>query len=186
MSSAVVTISHDARMAERTLDLLLAKSSKANKVLLKDPHAATHSSWHLWLPAHFNTSLDLRFIWRQQTKSKEVVRKWKEWSQGSSFCFNEGAMIYDRDVSGLETWGEKLDAIGFYVVIGPSMPATSQPGRNSNAEDSNSAIRNPGSVNFKIYTPTSNHGSVIAEEHTVTQDQFVRYAITGKLPQING
>jgi len=180
VSSAVVTISHDARMAEETLDLLLAKSSKAGKVLLKDPHAATHPSWHLWLPAHFNTSLDLQFTWRQQTRNKEVVRKWKEWSQGSSFCFNEGAIIYDRDVTGLETWGEKLDAIDFYVVIGPSRPVTLRPGSNFSTEAADSANRDPGSVNFKIYIPTSNHGSVIAQEHTVTQDYFVRYAILGK------
>jgi hypothetical protein len=168
-------------MAERTLDLLLVQDSEASKVLLKDPHAATHSSWHLWLPPHFNASLDLRFIWRQQVKNKEIVSKWKEWSQGSSFCFNEGAIIYDRDVSGLETWGEKLDTIDFYVVIGHSKPAISQPGRDLSLEDSNSTNRNQGSVNIKIYMPTSDHGSVLSGEYTVTQEQFVLYAISGRL-----
>lgn len=168
-------------MAEENLDLLLSKSGKAGKALLKDPHTATHSSWHLWLPVHFNASLDLRFTRRQQTKNNEVIRKWKEWSQGTSFCFNEGAIIYDRDVTELETWGEKLDAIDFYVVLGPTKPVTLRSGSNSSTEAADSANRDPGSVNFMIYMPTDNHGSVVSHEHTVTQDHFVRYAISGKL-----
>ena len=124
MSSSVLAIAKDARTAVETLDLLLQKSSKGGKALLKDPLSKTSPSWHLCLPPHFNTSLDLRYIWRQKTKNKEVVQKWKEWSQGSCFCFNEGAIIYDRDVTGLETWGDKLSAINFYVVIGPSRPVS--------------------------------------------------------------
>lgn len=181
MSSVDLAISHEASEAEKTLDLLLSKSGKAGTLLLKDPHAATPPSWHLWLPEHFNASLDLRFAWRQQTINKEVVGKWKEWVQGSSFCFNEGAIIYDRDISGLETWGEKLDAINFYVVIGPSRPVTLRSGSNSSPKGKDSSARDPGSVNFKIYIPRGNQGSVVTQEHTVTQDDFVRYAISGKL-----
>jgi hypothetical protein len=168
-------------MAEETLSLLLEKNSKGSKTLLKDPHSATHPSWHLWLPSHFNTSLDLRFIWRQQTKNKEVVQKWKDWAQGTSFCFNEGAIIYDRDVSSLETWGEKLDTINFYVVIGPTRPVSLRSGSSLESRSDGGLSRDPGSVNFKIYVPTSDHASVIAHEHTVTQDQFALYSITGRL-----
>ena len=181
MSSAVLTIAQDAKMAEETLGLLLAKRSKGGKALLKDPHSATNPSWHLWLPPHFNTSLDLRFIWKQKIKDKVVVEKWKEWAQGSSFCFNEGAIIYDRDVTELETWGDVLDAIDFYLVIGPSRPVTLRSASNSRARVDSKSNRDPGSVNFKIYVPTSNHGSVIAQEYTVSQDHFVRYAISGNL-----
>ncbi len=177
----MLTIAEDAEKAEETLDLLLAKSSKGGKALLKDPLSATPPSWHLWLPPHFNTSLDLQYIWRQKTKNKEVVEKWREWSQGSSFSFNEGAIIYDRDVTGLETWGDKLDAINFFLVIGPSRPVTLQPGSTSSARNDVRTDRDPGQINFKIYVPTKNHGSVIDQEHTVTQDDFVRYAISGRL-----
>ena len=41
--------------------------------------------------------------------------------------------------------------------------------------------RNPGSVNFKVFVPTNDHRSAFSREHTVTQDQFVRYAISGSL-----
>lgn len=181
MSSTALTFAQDAKVAEVALDRLLSKSGKGGKVLLKDPHSSTHSSWHLWLPPHFNTSLDLRLLWRQQTKNKEVVRKWKEWAQGSIFCFNEGAIIYDRDVTGLETWGDKLDAIDFYVVIGQSRPVTMRSGSNLKAGFDDGANRDPGLVSFRIYTPTTNHGSAIEQEHTVTQDCFVRFAISGEL-----
>ena len=127
MTTATLSIAQDAKAAEEALDLLISKhskNSKGSKTLLKDPDESSHASWHLWLPPHFNTSLDLRYIWRQQTKNKEVVRKCKEWTQGCNFCLNEGAIIYDRDISSLETWGDKLDAIGFYVVLGPTQPVT--------------------------------------------------------------
>lgn len=182
MTAATLSIAQDARAAEDTLDLLISYNSKGSKKLLKDPDGATHGSWQLWLPPHFNTSLDLRYIWRQQTKNKEVVRKWKEWAQGSNFSFNEGAIIYDRDVSSLETWGDKLDAIDCYVVLGPTQPVSLRANSASDAAVDDSfgrAQRNPGSVNFRIFVPTTDHRSVVSGEHTVTQDQFVRYAISG-------
>jgi len=178
---ATLTIAQNAKKAEEVLDLLLAKNSKASQVLLKDPDSATHASWHLWLPPHFNASLDLRYIWKQQVKNKEVVRKWKEWTQGANFSFNEGAVIYDRDVSHLETWGDKLDAIDFYVVVGQTRPVSSRPSSSLESYTEDGLNRDPGSVSFRIYLPTSTHGSAVAHEHIVTQDQFVRYAICGSL-----
>ena len=88
-------------------------------------------------------------------------------------------------MTGLETWGDKLSAINFYVVIGPSRPVSlrsaSVKSADTSTDDADLANRDPGSVNFKIYHPTSDDGSVIIEEHTITQDQFVRYAISGQL-----
>jgi hypothetical protein len=181
---ATLSVTPDAKAAEQALDVLISTSSKGSRSLLKDPDAASHNSWHLWLPTHFNTSLDLRYIWRQQVKNKEVVRKWKEWAQGSSFCFNEGAIIYDRDVSSLETWGDKLDAIDFYIVLGATKPVSLRASTASEAstdEGLGRVQRHPGSVNFKVFVPTSDHKSTLSHEHTVTQDQFVRYAISGSL-----
>jgi hypothetical protein len=182
--TATLSIAQDAKAAEGTLDLLISKSGRGSKILIKDPSTPSHYSWHLWLPAHFNTSLDLRYIWRQQTKDKVVVRKWKEWAQGANFCFNEGSIIYDRDVSSLATWGDKLNAIDFYVVLGQTRPVSIRSGAASDAAEDASpgrAVRHPGFVNFRILVPTNDHRSIIASEHTVTQDQFVRYAISGSL-----
>lgn len=184
MAAATSSVAQDANTAEHLLELLISANSKGIKALLKDPHGASHTSWHLWLPPHFNTSLDIRYISRQQVKNKEVIRKWKDWAQGSSFCFNEGAIVYNRDVSGLDTWGDKLDVIDFYIVLGPTQPVSfrGKPGYDASADDGTpGARRNPGSVNFTVYVPTSDHRSIVTEVHTVSQDQFVRYAITGSL-----
>ena len=182
MAVATPSVAQDSKTAEQLLDLLISANSKGSRTLLKDPHGASHTSWHLWLPPHFNTSLDIRYISRQQVKNKEIVRKWKDWAQGSSFCFSEGAIIYDRDVSSLATWGDKLDAINFYIVLGPTRPVSfrGNPGHVESADDvTRESGRNPGSVNFKVYVPTSDHRSAVSKEHNVSQDQFVRYAITG-------
>lgn len=184
VATATPSVAQDANTAEHLLNLLISANSKGSQALLKDPHGASHSSWYLWLPPHFNTSLDIRYISRQQVKNKEVIRKWKDWAQGSNFCFNEGSIIYDRDVSSFETWGDKLDAIDFYIVLGPTQPVSfrGNPGFDALADDGMPGTgRNPGSVNFKVYVPTSDHRSIVTEEHTVSQDQFVRYAITGSL-----
>ena len=184
MAAATPSVAQDANTAKQLLKLLIPATGKGCQALLKDPHAASHTSWHLWLPPHFNTSLDIRYISRQQVKNKEVIRKWKDWAQGSNFCFNEGAIIYDRDVSSLETWGDKLNAIGFYIVLGPTQPVSfrGNPGFDASAfVGTPGGGRNPGSVNFKVYVPTSDHRSIVSEEHTVSQDQFVHYAITGSL-----
>jgi hypothetical protein len=107
-------VAQDADTAERLLDHLISANSKGSQALLKDLHGASHTSSHLWLPPHFN----IRYISRQQVKNKEVLRKWKDWAQDSNFCFNEGAIIYDRDVSSLESWGDKLDVIDFSILMG--------------------------------------------------------------------
>ena len=165
-------------MAEATLAKLISLSGKSSPILLKNPALPTPPSWHLWLPPHFNAALDLRFIWKQQVRDKEIVRKWKEWAQGSNFCFNEGAIIYDRDVSMLKTWGEKLDAIDFFVDLGATKPVSLKTALDP-ATGSNTVVRNPGSVKYKIYRPGPNYSSIASEEVTVTQDEFVRFAISG-------
>ena len=178
MPEITTSIAEDAKMAEETLFKLISKSGKCSPILLKDPATPTPASWHLWLPSHFNTALDLRFIWKQQVKNKEIVRKWKEWVQGSNFCFNEGSIIYDRDVSMLETWGEKLDTIDFFVDLGVTRPVSVKPSVDP-MTGLTRVLRDPGSVHYRLYRPGHSQSSVLSEEATVTQDEFVRFAISG-------
>jgi hypothetical protein len=172
----------DAAQAEAALDLLISAARKGEKKLLKCPSAPTPSSWHLCLPPHFNTALGLKFSQKQKVINGQVAERWKEWVQSGNFDFNEGSIIYDTDVCGLNTWGEKLAAIKSYVVIGKTRPVSLRI-FNEEATEFNKIHRDPGLVSFKIYIPDPESGlkSICIKEVTSTQDEFVRFAITGKL-----
>lgn len=88
-------------------------------------------------------------------------------------------MIYDRDVSALETWGEKLKAINFYVVINSARPVSLKLSKDE-ATGLRVTQRNPGLVSFTIYTCDHACSDEMSEEITMTQDEFVKFAITGK------
>ena len=176
MLSNPVSIAEDATMAKKLLDRLTSSKGRNSRTLLKDPAIATPPSWHLWLPPHFNTALDLKFIQKQQVKDKVIIRQWKEWAQGSNFCFNESSIIYDRDVSHLETWGDKLRAIKFYLVLGATKPARRD---TTGSAETTSCQRDPGIVNYSMYEPSLEHGSRLVAQEVLTQDEFVHFAITG-------
>jgi len=169
----------DAVDALATLDSLITGSRKVGKKLLKCPSAPSPSSWHLSLPPHFNTALGLKFSQKQKVKNKQVVERWKEWVQSGNFDFDEGSIIYDRDVHGLKAWGEKLAAIESYVVIGKTRPVSLRIYKDETT-GFKETMRDPGLVTFKIYVPDSSLGSICIREVTSTQDEFVRFAISGK------
>jgi hypothetical protein len=140
----------------------------------------------------------LKFLQKQKVKNKEIVERWREWVQGSNFAFSEGSIIYDRDVSQLETWGEKLEAVDFYVVLGSTRPVSLKSNRDAST-GLKKVERDPGLVTFRIFSsgsspspcpsPGPSPGQVVDvmnadsfpqdEFLQVTQDEFVRFAITG-------
>jgi len=172
----------NASEAEEALDMLVFGVGKVGKKLLKCPSASTPSSWYLSLPPHFNTALGLKFSQKQKVKNAKVVERWKEWAQSGNFCFNEGSIIYDRDVYGLKTWGEKLEAVNTFVVIGKTVPVSLRIFKDEET-GCKKTRRDPGLVTFKIYG--LDHGSTLKStlirEVSSTQDDFVRFAISGKL-----
>jgi len=174
-----LTIADDAHAAEKVLHGLTQQPGKSSATLLKNPAGSTPESWHLWLPPHFNAALDLRFLQKQKTKNKEVVQSWKEWVQGSRFQFNEGSILYDRDVSGLPSWGEKLAAIDFYILIHAARPVTVK-GVQDEETGRREMRRNPGLVSFEIVSAKPDAGVANAASLTLSQDAFVRFAITGQ------
>lgn len=179
MEPKSLSIAAHSNAALAILQDLIEKPGKNSASLLKDPAAATPPSWHLWLPPHFNSALDLRFLQKQKTKNKDVVAVWKEWVQGGRFQFNEGSILYDRDVSDLDTWGDKLAAIDFYVLIHATRPVTMKP-----VKDESTGLRvmrrHPGLVSFSIHTPLPAGSEQMSSDITMTQDAFVRFAITGQ------
>ncbi len=186
MPTVSSSVAKDASAAAALLNDLISLPGKSQPTLLKDPASTTDPSWHLCLPPHFNTALGLRFLQKQKVKNKEVVDRWREWIQSSNFAFGEGSIIYDRDVSRLETWGEKLAAVDFYIILGPSRPVSLK-----TLDDPETGLkrveRDPGSVTFKICSAnpgeeasTPNVKSRSQDEFLqITQDEFVRFAIAG-------
>ena len=183
MPCSIQTASYadDAAEAEAALDSLISGSRKGEKKLLKCPSAPTPSSWNLCLPPHFNTALGLKFSQKQKVINGQVAERWKEWVQSGNFDFNTGSIIYDTDICGLKTWAEKLAAIESYVVIGKTRPVSLRI-LNEETTDFMKTHRDPGLVTFKIYIPDPESGrkSICIKEVTSTQDEFVRFAISGK------
>ena len=178
MDTKPLSIAQGVDSAIKVFKELIEKPGKNSTSLLKEPAASTDPSWHLWLPAHFNSALDLRFLQKQKTKNKEVVASWKEWVQGGRFHFNEGSILYDRDVSALETWGDKLAAIDFYILIHAAKPVTVKTVKEEGT-GMRSMRRHPGMVSFAIHAGGSAASEQPPKEITMTQDDFVRFAITG-------
>lgn len=178
VETVALSVATDASAAENILRQLTTKPGKSSPILLKDPATSTPPSWHLWLPPHFNSALDLRFMQKQKIRDKEVVKVWKEWVQGGKFQFSEGSIIYNRDVSGVDTWVEKLRALDFYVVINSSRPVSLK-----TEIDEKTGLRivrrNPGLVSFSICAAGPASDNDVLEETAMTQDEFVRFAITG-------
>ncbi len=179
MDAKPLTIAEDVHAADKVLQGLTRQPGKNSTTLLKHPAGSTPSSWHLWLPPHFNAALDLRFLQKQKTRNKEVVQSWKEWVQGGRFQFNEGAILYDRDVSDLQTWGEKLDAIDFYVLIHAARPVSVKSVQDD-ATGRRDMRRHPGLVSFEIIPAKPGAAEASPTSLTLSQDAFVRFAITGQ------
>ncbi len=174
-----MTIADDVRSAEKVLQGLTRQPGKNSATLLKNPAGASPASWHLWLPPHFNAALDLRFLHKQKTRNKEVVQSWKEWVQGGRFQFNEGSILYDRDVSALPTWGEKMAAIDFYILIHAARPVSVKAVQEEET-GRREMRRHPGLVSFEIISVKPEAGAASATSLTLSQDAFVRFAITGQ------
>ncbi|MFM1798085.1 MAG: hypothetical protein RLZZ117_363 [Cyanobacteriota bacterium] len=179
MKSKPLTVAMGVDGAMEVLQDLTKNPGKNSTSLLKEPASASDPTWHLWLPAHFNSALDLRFLQKQKTKNKTVVATWKEWVQGGRFHFNEGSLLYDRDVSALDTWGDKLAAIDFYILIHAAKPVTVKTVKEQ-ASGERGLRRHPGMVSFAIHAASSSGSAQAPEELTMTQDDFVRFAITGQ------
>lgn len=173
------SVARDSSTAEKVLKQLISKPGKSSSKLLKDPAATTATSWHLCLPPHFNYALDLRFSQKQKIKNKKVVQTWKEWVQGGKFQFNEGSIIYNKDVSQIKMWGDKLSIIDLYILVKSSRPVSLRVTKDEFSR-SRTIHRDPGLVTFLIFLAPDFSRDSTPEEISMTQDQFVQFAITGK------
>jgi len=95
------------------------------------------------------------------------------WTQGSSFDFRVGYIIHNNLEAMTIPWGEALNTLKYSIQISQASPAIPA---------SPESPRNPGSLTFELYSPNASRNGVekIAEYKT-TQDDFVRFLITGEI-----
>lgn len=94
------------------------------------------------------------------------------WTQGANFSFGRGDMIYDTP-AGYKDWNIAMKEI--HTVLQISRASAAAPATNDQP-------RFPGRVEFRILRPDKNRASLDEDQSLVlTQDEFVRYLITGDL-----
>ena len=156
--------------------------------------------WHFPLPHCFADALGIRLTERSKThyyldengdriperdrhgnikttaKGKVIYKKWIErwliWTQATSFDFRAGYSFYDNVVDHC-SWGKALPQITCGIFVVDAMPASAAQGK--------SVARDPGYVTFTLYKKSADGSQLVpGEHHTVTQDDFVRYLISGE------
>ena len=134
--------------------------------LLRDPDADATPHWFMNVPKCFNEALDIRETTRVIKKTPTLV-----WTQGSTFAFKPGDILYDTEKASGE-WSEALRHIKVSLHIRSATCANSQqPG----------ASRAPGVVSFDVMTPSTDAAHLITiSSRTLTQDEFVRLLISGE------
>jgi len=158
-------------MSKEALDLLeniiREKPSRENRLtdLLKDPSAEFADGWYMCVPTCFNEALDIKQTERVQNKKKTIV-----WTQGASFSFKAGDMLYDTP-GAYKVWSEGLKHIGFCIQIDSASSAGPTEGKN---------FRFSGNVTFSIFTPNEERNRIIRRgSHTMSQDEFIKFLIVG-------
>ena len=156
----------------RNIDLLeriiAQKPSRENRLteLLRDPLAEFAEGWYMCVPACFIEALDIKQTERMINKKKTIV-----WTQGSSFSFKDGDVIYDTPEA-YKCWTEAIKRINLCIQIDAAISAGPvRDGRNG---------RFSGSVTFSILLPDEGRNQVIRHgSRTMSQDEFVKFLIIG-------
>lgn len=158
-------------MIQRSLNILdhLIRENPARENrstdLLKDPSVETAEGWFMCVPACFNNTLDIKLTKQVKDKKKSFV-----WTQGSSFSFKTGYIVYDT-ADAYKVWSEALKSINLCVQIKTASDAI---------PSERGSDRFPGSVTFCIMTPNRDRSKIVERgEHTMSQDGFVRFLIAG-------
>lgn len=133
--------------------------------LLKDPSAEFADGWYMCALTCFNEALDIKQTERVQNKNKTTV-----WTQGSSFAFKAGDMLYDTPEA-YRIWSEALKHIGLCVQVDSASSAGPTEGRIG---------RFSGTVSFSIFTPNEDRSKIVRRStQTISQDDFIRFLISG-------
>ena len=139
--------------------------------LLRKPEAKHTEGWHMCIPQCFNDALDIR-----KTDRVTEGEKTLQWTQGSTFSFEAGNVLYDTPKA-YERWSEAMKHVNLCIQIKEASGAV--PG-DRETDKKSGAPRNPGLVKFDILVPDKSRTKLVKDkEEIMTQDEFVRFLIFG-------
>ena len=148
-----------------------ANKSKGKRFteLLREPED-NFTQWYMCIPKCFNDALDIKKTTRVET---DKITKQKQekltWTQGVSFSFKVGDVIYDIPEGYTLPWSEALQKINIAIQI-TQIADTTQ----SNQTASKSEIV------FDILIPNDTKTVLeIKEQHKISPDNFVKFLIIG-------
>lgn len=103
---------------------------------------------------------------------QKVRHHYSVWTQTTNFAFREGYTLHQAAPS---TWAEQLDGNGISLQIVEALPA---------AAGNAGMDRDSGFVVFQLFEKSDDGKKMQpVSKHTLTQDDFIRYLITGTMPQ---
>jgi len=141
------------------------KLLKRSKELLADFSNGYAGGWYFCVPIFFYDALDIKFT---------SQNKMKLWTQGSTFNFSTGDMIWNHAYPYCKNFlsDDKKNRIGVQVQSSaPCLPKTKH------------RLRNSGKVNFTIFKERNDSDSIfiwkIAGNYSLSQDEFIEFLIKG-------
>ena len=146
----------------KTLSLLEKEKNVGRfKELLKDPELEYEGGWFMCVPKQFNDALDIKHNCGNLNPG---------WTQSNCFDFKAEDILYDTPKA-YRIWSEALQHIRLCVMV--KQASSAGPTGKGNP-------RFPGRVNFEILLPKEDRSSLVKKgKHEMTQDDFVRFLISG-------
>jgi hypothetical protein len=102
------------------------------------------------------------------------------WTQGVEFSFKVGDIIYDCKQA-YEQWSKALQHIQMAIQISNATDATVWQFHANESVKSSAPTRHSGIVMFEVLRPNDDKSKLTkSSSHVLTQDEFVRFLITGE------
>lgn len=143
-------------------------NSDREEELLADFSKGYAEGWYFCVPIFFYEPLDIRFTYREKEKKKV-------WTQGATFKFSTGDVIWNHAYPYCENFAS--DGIKPKIGVQVQSSAPCLPKTKDRSE------RNPGKVNFTIFTESIDTDSKIkwriSGHYSLTQDDFIEFLIKG-------
>ncbi len=141
------------------------KIVKRSIELLADFSNGYAEGWHFCVPIFFYDALDIKFTSR---------KKMKLWTQGSTFNFSTGDMIWNHAYPYCENFVSDVNENKIGIQVQSSAPCLPQ---------TKNRLRNSGKVNFTIFIEKNDSDSnfiwKIGGNYSLSQDSFIEFLIKG-------